>query len=301
MMGGIGVICGQLSIDEELSMRKRCFAAVCAVLVAAVLGAQEGGGLLSAGDLEKYSSYFLNDNGSISRKYIREAETDNYGKIASLGGDSVRDVDTPLEIALLSTCAGVADIRPAEAVTMLGSAKQADLKLGAAVYQEMQVLRFLGDTAAAGRHEAILQFITGRGNVSRAEIEAYLRSGIAGVVDAEFKDITIAANTKTAIKQAISGFFLTPNQTNYNGLKRYKYMRRRDYDFLIAKAEEDRGNQLKDAEYFQARGDAALAESFRESAESSRNSANTMKTARAYFDTLQVISPALAKVIQESW
>jgi hypothetical protein len=58
-----------------------------------------------------------------------------------------------LEIALLSTCAGVVDIRPVEAVNMLGNAKQADLKLGAAVYQEMQVLRFLGDTAAAGRHE----------------------------------------------------------------------------------------------------------------------------------------------------
>jgi hypothetical protein len=75
---------------------------------------------------------------------------------------------------------------------MLGNAKQADLKLGAAVYQEMQVLRFLGDTAAAGRHEAILQFITGRGNVSRAEIEAYLRGGIAAVVDAEFNKTTFS-------------------------------------------------------------------------------------------------------------
>jgi hypothetical protein len=77
-----------------------------------------------------------------------------------------------------------------EASAMLGNPRQADLKLGAAVYQEMQILRFLGDTAAAGRHEGIIKFITDRGNVSRAEIENYLKDGIAEVVDAKFGKVS---------------------------------------------------------------------------------------------------------------
>jgi hypothetical protein len=110
-----------------------------------------------------------------------------------LSGD-IEIVDTPLEIALLSTCAGVVDVRPVEASAMLGNPRQADLKLGAAVYQEMQMLRFLGNTDAVGRHEGIIKFITDRGNVSRAEIESYYRQGIgvliAEAVNAEFNRVS---------------------------------------------------------------------------------------------------------------
>jgi hypothetical protein len=44
------------------------------VLAAVALGAQERAGLLSAGDLERYSKPFLNNNGSsMSSKYLRAA------------------------------------------------------------------------------------------------------------------------------------------------------------------------------------------------------------------------------------
>ena len=139
-------------------------------------------------NVRSYSSYFLNSNGSISRKYYKEASNDDLYRITALSGDPA-DIDTPLEIALLSSCAGVVDVRPVAASNMLGNAKQADLKLGAAVYQEIQILRFLGNTAAVGRYEGILQHsIISRGNVSRAEIEAYYRNGIRGLI-AETVDV----------------------------------------------------------------------------------------------------------------
>ena len=72
--------------------------------------------------------------------------------------------------------------------------KQADLMFGAAVYQEIQILRFLADTAAVNRHEAVLKFITDRGNATRAEIETYYRNGIralvSAVVDEEFNKVS---------------------------------------------------------------------------------------------------------------
>jgi hypothetical protein len=89
----------------------------------------------------------------------------------------------------------------------------------------MRILRFLGDTAAAGRHEGILQFITGRGNATGAEIEAYYRqhigAHIAAVVDAEAKETSIPTVTLADIKQRISAFYLTPNQTTFNALKEF--------------------------------------------------------------------------------
>jgi len=96
----------------------------------------------------------------------------------------------------------VMNIRPVLADTVLpaNNPKQADLKLGAAVFQEIQILRFLGtsagseNTAAVGRHEGMLRFITDRGNVTRAEVETFYRNGIRGLisdtVDEEFNKIS---------------------------------------------------------------------------------------------------------------
>jgi hypothetical protein len=52
---------------------------------------------------------------------------------------------------LLSTCAGVADVRPVETVNMPGNAKSEDLKLGTAVLQEVKIPGFLGNRDAASR------------------------------------------------------------------------------------------------------------------------------------------------------
>ena len=159
------------------------------ILVSGTFG-QTDVGLLN---VRQYSSHFLNEFGRVADKYVMAA-TDYYlEKIAPLGGRP-SSIDTPLEIALLSACAGVVDVRPVEASQALGTPKQADLKLGAAVFQEMQILRFLGNTAAVGRHEGILKFITDRGNVTRAEIEKYYRDGIrnliSNIVDEEFNKVS---------------------------------------------------------------------------------------------------------------
>jgi hypothetical protein len=145
-------------------------------------------------------------------------------------------IDTPLEFALLSYYSQpVISIRPVEAKNILpANNKTSELKLGAAVYQEMRMLRFLGDTAAAGRHEGVLQFITGRGNATGAEIEAYYRQHIgaliAAVVDESLKkrnpETVPTSNTTrmihTLVKTSFTNFFLTPNQANFNKIQKIK-------------------------------------------------------------------------------
>jgi hypothetical protein len=218
-------------------MKKRCFAALFALVMAAALGAQEGAGLLSASNLGNYSKPFLNGNGSsMSSKYLRAvANREDVVKITAFSGNTDA-VDTPIEIALLSTCAGVVDIRPVmapeiEAILPANNPKQADLKLGAAVYQEMQALRFLGNTNAVGRHEGIITFITDRGNVSRAEVEAYYNNGIrklvSDIVDTEFKKTSggyVPYNVYVSsghgeviegIKDIIARFYIDPNANTY--------------------------------------------------------------------------------------
>ena len=201
-------------------MRKSALAAALLAAFAAVsLAAQEvpgtpastGVNLLNVSDLERYIKPFLNGNGLISRTYSRAASDEDKTRLRGLGGDP-EVIDTPLEIAILSTCAGVVDVRPVmppevEAILPKNNPKQADLKLGAAVYQEMQILRFLGNTAAVGRHEGIIKFISDRGNVSRAEIDAYYRQGIgaliAETVDAEFNRIGFTMGSPTGGYNAV--------------------------------------------------------------------------------------------------
>ena len=167
-------------------------------------------------NVKEYSKFFLNGAGLLARKYD-EATTDNdYNKFAVLGGRN-DVIDTPLEIALLSMCAGVIDIRPPEADEILpkNNPKLADQKLGAAVFQEIQILRFLGDTVAVSRHEAMLKWITDRKNATRQEIEAFYRDNvralIAGVVDEEFNKISFRLDTNRAVSY---GADLIYNQQN---------------------------------------------------------------------------------------
>ena len=80
------------------------------------------------------------------------------------------------------------------AILPLNNPRLVDRQLGAYVYKDMIIHRFLGDTAVADRHETMLQFITGRGNATRAEVEAFYRNGIRGLisaaVDEEFNKIS---------------------------------------------------------------------------------------------------------------
>jgi len=88
---------------------------------------------------------------------------------------------------------------------------------------EIQILRFLGNTAAVGRHEGVLKFITDRKNVTRAEIEAYYRNGIGKLVS-DIVDEKAAENQPinptyiTELKQILTNFFLNPTRENFDVL-----------------------------------------------------------------------------------
>jgi len=148
-------------------------------------------------NLKNYSSCFINARtNAISAEYVMEATDKDFERIASLGGSETK-IDTTLEIALLSRCAGVVNIRPVEAEQMLSklTPKQQDEQLSMHVYKDMQIMRFLGNTKAVGYHDAVLQFdIIARGNILRTDIEAYYKQNIgayvASIVDEEFNKIS---------------------------------------------------------------------------------------------------------------
>ena len=178
---------------------------------------------------------------------IRDNDPTQDAHIVALGGNPNYN-DTPLEIALYAHYCPVADPIPAEADRILprNNPRLVDRQLGAAVFQEIQVLRFLGDTAAVNRHEAVLQYITGRGNATRAEIETFYRNNIRGlvsqVVDEEFskagqdgivptqvyanweRQRLVVVNGRSVngtelIKQVLGEFFLNPTETNYTRVR----------------------------------------------------------------------------------
>jgi hypothetical protein len=180
---------------------KKIIMVVVFALAAAGVGFGQTGGMLN---LQNYSNLFLNSRNWLDSKYLYPVDDDDYDRFSVLGGD-LEEVDTPLEISLLTYySSAIINIRPvqADAILPANNPRLSDQKLGAAVMQEMQIVRFLGDTAAAGRHEGILTFITDRGNVTRADIEAYYRSGIrtliSDVVDEEFGKVSfLLENART--------------------------------------------------------------------------------------------------------
>jgi hypothetical protein len=134
----------------------------------------------------------------------------------------VADVDTPLEIALLSYSAGVIDIRPPEAAALLpaDNPRLSGQKLGAAVYKELVELRFLDpqNSAAIGRYEAMLGFIGERHGLTRAEIETWYRSNIrsliAGTVSEEFNKIEFLLENSRTFSARSHTATLTRNSQN---------------------------------------------------------------------------------------
>lgn len=119
------------------------------------------------------------------------ATDEEHERFGNLGGEYLDVVDTPIEFALLSYYSPVVrNIRPDEASAMLpaNNPKLAGLKLGAALLQEINVLRFLSAggssslTAQIGRYEGMLKFICDKNGVTRTEIENFYRQGMRGLV-----------------------------------------------------------------------------------------------------------------------
>ena len=148
---------------------------------------------------------------------------------SGLGGN-LNFLDTPLEIAIAAYVLYTADQlnSAAEAILPHSNTRLVDRQLGAYVYMDMIIHRFLGDTAAVSRHEAMLQFITSRGNVTRAEVEAYYRNGIRALVS-DIVDEQVArlrnerriipnANALSNIKNALTEFMLAASEATYRNL-----------------------------------------------------------------------------------
>ena len=173
-------------------------------------------------DLRQYFSYFpIRINEKISdNDYVWTSDERSYERFAIISGEDIL-IDTPLEFALLSYYSQpVINMRPTQADAILprNNPRLADQKLGAAVFQEIQIFRFLNDTAAVNRHEAVLQFIIGRGNATRAEIETFYRNNIRAlisqVVDEEFNKVSFSF--ENAAKTRGYNSVLTRNlQTGY--------------------------------------------------------------------------------------
>jgi tetratricopeptide (TPR) repeat protein len=92
---------------------------------------------------------------------------------------------------------------------------------GAAVYMEMQVNKFLGKGDPA-KYAAMLRFIESKGRVSQGQIVKFYNSNITTYIDTVVKkhnSAQIPPDWITRIKQYITDFFLTLNQSNFDRLK----------------------------------------------------------------------------------
>jgi hypothetical protein len=158
-------------------------------------------------------------------------------------------IPAPLTRELLADYLNAAGVNAKTTGPLAGAAlykatpKETALQFGLLVYKAMQESRFLANTAAAGKYEEILRAITGRGNVTRAEIEAYYRQGIAGlvaeVVDEEFNKISIhiqrhpssygAVLTRTATNQYVLSY-----EGYFNGTKSTKELTAQTLDALLS-------------------------------------------------------------------
>jgi hypothetical protein len=205
---------------HTLTARIALLLTLAALVPLAAQSGSSGAALLNVGE---YSKLFLNNNGLLSRTYIRAANEDDLNKFSALDEDR-EVIDTPLEIALLSTCAGVIDIRPPEADAILpkNNPRLADTKLGAAAYMEMQAATFLGGDSAP--YAAALRFITGRGRVTEADIKGFVRQGIAAEVDKQFKNTLLLPNEIQAVKDILAIFFIKPNITTFNAVRDVDYI-----------------------------------------------------------------------------
>jgi hypothetical protein len=195
-------------------------------------------------NVKTFATYygFINGNIDFNNKYTWDLEDEDDEVFGSLEGKEEL-IDSAKEWFLAMAC-GTSRIRVTDAamaariesVLPSNNPKQRDLQAGAAVFQEIQILRFLNasggsaDTAAVNRHEAVLQYITGRGNATRAEIEAFYRNNIRAlvsqVVDEEAAKRQPTNPTFVAeIKQITTDFFLNPTMENHNVL----YQKQRQY------------------------------------------------------------------------
>ena len=101
----------------------------------------------------------------------------------------------------------------------------ADMWFCGAMYMEIVINRFLGKSDVVTKYENWLKTVCDKNNVTRTEVEKFYRDNvrtlIAAVVDEEFRGVDVPTQRVTYVKQILTDFYLTSNQTNFNTLKDY--------------------------------------------------------------------------------
>lgn len=129
----------------------------------------------------------------------RELRSFNNGDRAvafSPDGKKILATSASFEFKIGDTTYGVsyANILDATTGRTIGTIGYGPLNVGAKAFADLQIARFLNNTAEVSKNEAVLKFITDKGYATRQEIEAFyrdnVRAQIAGVVDAEFNKIS---------------------------------------------------------------------------------------------------------------
>jgi hypothetical protein len=143
----------------------------------------------------------VNTDTAIENEYLWVAPDNDLLNCGALAASEIPD--TPLEFALLSYYSQpVVTIRPVEATQELpANSKISALKLGAATYMEMQMLRFAGRDVAS--YETVLKFIQDRDGVTRKEIMDYMTQGISAAVDEQFNRVAFTMGSPTGGYNAV--------------------------------------------------------------------------------------------------
>jgi hypothetical protein len=146
-------------------------------------------------DLEAYfaaTNQLTSPEWDFENRPFRGEEATDTARFGNLTGDLTR-IDSYLEFALL-TYYSAAEKPWAErgnAILPLNNPRLVDRQLGAMVLKDLAEIKFLdpSNTAAIGRYEGMIKFISDKNGVNRAEMQEYLKQGIAAVVDAEFNKV----------------------------------------------------------------------------------------------------------------
>ena len=166
---------------------------------------------------------------------LRNFNNGNYAISFSPDGKKILTSSTlfKLKIGDKDYGASFATIIDATTGKTIGTIGYGPLNVGAKAFSDLQIARFLNNTAEVSKNEAILKFITDKGYATRAEIEAFYRDNIRELVtnavdEGMQKTTSVSSAIKSEFKQAIINFYVSPSQTTFRTLNQ----------FLIVKANE---------------------------------------------------------------
>jgi hypothetical protein len=201
------------------------------VFLCVVVAGAFGQTMISTQNVRQYNSCFpenkqINGRLNMDYRYYESVCDDHYDRISAISGD-ITDIDTEEEFFLASyLCSGVVTSRPVQATQMLPKNRDNDLKVGAFMYQNLQIATFLRVSNASVYATLLNEFCT-ENRITRAEIEAFYRNNVRGlvsqVVDEEFNKVSFLLENYSTNSRFSYNAILTRN--NQNGQYTLNYER----------------------------------------------------------------------------